>query len=127
MGDFAYLDTASILQDCRLRTGDRASILLDDRASLNSALGGFLVKIGDNVTNWGLGEAPNFEKFIRNYWMRENGVEDCASAIEGKVITTRDGKNRYYCFANSWNSASIWSWDYPKEIYYNINVKINLG
>ena len=37
-------------------------------------LGGFLVKIGDNVTNWGLGEAPNFEKFIRNYWMRENGV-----------------------------------------------------
>ncbi len=86
-------------------------------------LGGFLVKIGDNVTNWGLGEAPNFEKFIRNYWMRENGVEDCASAIEGKVITTRDGKNRYYCFANSWISASIWSWDYPKEIYYNPQIE----
>ena len=86
-------------------------------------LGGFLVKIGDNVTNWGLGEAPNFEKFIRNYWMRENGVEDCVSAIEGKVITTRDGKNRYYCFANSWISASIWSWDYPKEIYYNPQIE----
>ena len=73
----------------------------------------------DNVTNWGLGDAPDFAKYMRNYWMGEKGVEDCVSAIEGKVIATKDGKKRYYCFANSWTKPVGWNWDYPREIFYN--------
>ncbi len=83
-------------------------------------LDGRLDSIAQNVANWGLSTSvPEFEKFIRNYWQKEYGIEDCTSAIEGKVIATKDGVSRYYCSANSWIKGTGWSWDYPREIFFN--------
>ena len=82
-----------------------------------------LGSIAKNVTNWGLGDAPDFAKYVRDYWKGEKGIEDCSAAIEGKVIATRDDMNKYYCSENSWIKPDGWSWDYPKEIYYNTQIE----
>ena len=81
---------------------------------------GRLAIFDTNVVNWGLSTTvPDFAKYVHNYWKEEKGIEDCTSAIDGKVIATKDGKNRYYCSENSWIKATGWSWDYPKEIFLN--------
>ena len=78
-----------------------------------------LITFGNNVANWGLGEAPDFAKYVRNYWKKEYGIDGCTSANEGKYIATKDGENWYHCFANDWKKIVGWGWDYPKDFYYN--------
>jgi uncharacterized protein (TIGR02145 family) len=80
---------------------------------------GRLAIIRDNVKNWGLGVAPDFAKFIRNYWHKEHGIDDCSSAIENEFIRTKDGKNRYYCSAKGWMNVTGWSWYTPREFFLN--------
>ena len=100
---------------------DSAKAVFADWAYVADSAGRF-AKFGTNVTNWGLGDAPDFAKFLRNYWLKEYGIEDCVSAIEDKVIAIRHDK--FYCSANGWTRiATGWSWDYPKEAYSNLQIE----
>ena len=86
-------------------------------------LDGRLDTIADNVTNWGLGEAPDFAKYVRNYWLKEYGIDDCTPATEGGIIWTRDHKNGYCCSANGWISLLGWNWDIPNEARRNPEIE----
>ncbi len=87
-------------------------------------LNGRLATFGDNVKKWGLSTSvPEFEKFVRNYWLKVLGIEDCSSAVEGKVIESVDGENKYYCSANGWLSLMVWNWDIPKETRLNPEIE----
>jgi len=57
---------------------------------------------GKNVTGWGLGNAPDFEKFVRNYASLESGLEICGSkdAPEGIVKEVPNPKSEEYYAAN---------------------------
>ena len=61
-----------------------------------------LTLFGKNVTGWGLGNAPDFEKFVRNYASLESGLEICGSkdAPEGIVKEVSNPKSEEYYAAN---------------------------
>ena len=57
-----------------------------------------LTLFGKNVTGWGLGNAPDFGKFVRNYASIENGLGICGSkdAPEGTVKEVPNAKSDSY-------------------------------
>ena len=72
-----------------------------------------LTTFSSNVTNWGLGAAPDFAKFVRNFWYGEYGIDACTGKREGEVIATKNKKSDYYntkmrfiCRSGAWRSAS---------------------
>lgn len=54
--------------------------------AINADLSGGLSKIRANVKSWGYASVPNFEKFIRNYWMKELKVGKCTASLEGDTL-----------------------------------------
>ena len=101
---------------------DSAKAAIADWAMV-ADLDGRLDTIADNVTNWGLGEAPDFAKYVRNYWLKEYGIDDCTPATEGGIIWTRNHKSGYYCSANGWISLLDWNWDIPNEARRNPEIE----
>jgi uncharacterized protein (TIGR02145 family) len=89
-------------------------------------LDGRLDSIAQNVANWGLGDAPDFAKFVRNYWLKEYGIDDCTPATEGGIIWTRDRKSGYYCSVNGWISLLDWNWDIPNEARRNPEIEYGI-
>ena len=59
-------------------------------------LDGRLATIDTNVTNWGLGEAPDFAKYVRNYWYAEYEIGECTDDRNGEIIATKNEKSAYY-------------------------------
>ena len=76
-------------------------------------LGGGLDSIRDNVESWKLGDVPNFEKYVRNYWYVSYGLGDCSKSREGEILAVKNersakygSKVRYICRDGMWNEAS---------------------
>ena len=64
---------------------------------------GRLDTIRNNVADWGLSsEVPNFERFVRNFWYKEYGLDSCTAKKEGVMKAASAGKQkgtktRYIC------------------------------
>lgn len=87
-----------------------------------------LASIRSNINGWNLGTAPDFEKYVRNFWYMNYGLGVCDNSIEGVVKSNANplSKNygsQFYCTANGWRNLEIWSWDVPKEARLNPNIE----
>lgn len=59
--------------------------------------------IRNNVSAWGVGPVPNFEKYIRGFIPIAYGFEPCTDAIAGQVTYVNQGQSAY--FANDYEHA----------------------
>ena len=55
-----------------------------------------LSKIKSNVSGWGLGSVPNFEKYIRDFRNKEYGLGECNETNKNVVVRDTNGKSIYY-------------------------------
>ena len=90
-------------------------------------LGGGLDSIRDNVESWKLGDVPNFEKYVRNYWYVSYGLGDCSKSREGDILAVKNersakygSKVRYICRGGMWKEASqiekdTYKWEKGKD------------
>gem|GEM_PF-1574290 len=64
---------------------------------------GGLAAIRANIKAWKLrdGEPPAFEGHVRNFWMRELGVDGCSSNNAGALFATKNAKSAYYAANDS--------------------------
>lgn len=76
--------------------------------------------IRQSIEKWNLGTVPNFEKYVRNFWVSIYGLGKCDSKNEGTVVATRNklsntfGSNvRFICKDGVWKHAS----DIEKDTY----------
>lgn len=83
-------------------------------------LNGGLSSIRSNINSWGLGSAPDFEKYVRNFWYANYGLEACEADSKGVVaaafnelVKTYGTKTRYICNGEGWVEAS----DIEKDTY----------
>ncbi|WP_297698962.1 FISUMP domain-containing protein [uncultured Fibrobacter sp.] len=81
-----------------------------------------LATFSTNVTNWGLGDAPDFAKFVRDFWYKEYGIDSCTGKRDGEVIATKNEKSDYYntklrfiCRDGAWKPAN----EFEKDTYGN--------
>ena len=81
-------------------------------------LSGGLTKIRENVANWKLGTVPEFEKYVRNFWYTNYGLNECKT--EGEVLAVKNTRSknhgtkvRYICKSGAWVEAST----YEKDTY----------
>ena len=79
-----------------------------------------LESIRKNMERWDLGEIPDFEKFVRNFWSSVYELGECSEEREGEVTVTKNKLSRYYnttarfiCKKGSWN----WATDLEKDTY----------
>jgi len=62
-----------------------------------------LAKIRSNILAWGLSaEAPDFEKYISDYWNRYYGFEACGASNENELKEFDINNVIYICKDNSW-------------------------
>ena len=57
----------------------------------------------NNVSAWGVGPVPNFEKYMRAFFPMAYGFEPCGAANAGTVTYVNQGQSVY--FANDYNHA----------------------
>lgn len=76
--------------------GDNASkAKLADKLLTLDAEGG-LAKIRKNMESWKLGDVPNFEKHVRNFWTSTHGFESCNSMTNGMVKHVGNSQSEYF-------------------------------
>ncbi len=75
-------------------------------------LNGRLSSIRSNINSWGLGAAPDFEKYVRNFWYANYGLEACEADSKGVVAAATNElveaygtKTRYICNGEVWVEA----------------------
>ena len=83
-------------------------------------LNGRLSSIRSNINSWGLGSAPDFEKYVRNFWYASYGLESCEADNQGEIAAATNElveaygtKTRYICKDGVWAEAS----DIEKDTY----------
>lgn len=59
-------------------------------------LGGGFEKIRKNVAGWGLGEVPDFEKYLRKFWTSEYQFPACTEANDGMVTHIGYSQSDYF-------------------------------
>ena len=84
--------------------------------------------IRQSIEKWNLGAVPDFEKYVRSFWVEIYGLEKCDSKNEGKVVATKNElsntydtefsntygtKVRFICKEGTWKHAS----DLEKDTY----------
>ena len=80
-----------------------------------------LAGIRSNITGWGLSsEAPDFEKYVTDYWTTAYGLGGCGSANDGEIKTSKSDKE-YVCKYGNWQGASY----KDKYCFENKNGRIN--
>ena len=74
---------------------------------------GDFAKFSKNVTEWGLGAAPDFAKYVRNFWYTKYGLGDCTSKRNGELAETKNSnshyhntKTRFICKNGAWAVAT---------------------
>lgn len=88
-----------------------------------------LESIRKNMERWDLGEIPDFEKFVRDFWSSVYELGECSEGREGEVIVTKNKLSWYYnttarfiCKKGSWN----WATDLEKDTYLWLDPSKNL-
>lgn len=83
-------------------------------------LNGELENIRSNVGTWNLGNVPPFEKYVRNFWYAEYGLDSCTAKNESVVAANANKNsgfyetgNRFICRSGNWIFAS----DSEKDTY----------
>ena len=91
---------------------------------------GELDEFKENVTRWGFGEAPDYKKFVRNFWSKIYGLGDCTGDRKNKVVAVMNKRSGYYgtqlrfiCKDGEWTVAS----DLEKDRYDWSGDKVNDG
>lgn len=59
-------------------------------------INGSFEKIRSNVASWGLGEIPDFEKYLRNFWTKELQFPSCNASIDGMVAHISSSQSDYF-------------------------------
>jgi broad specificity phosphatase PhoE len=76
--------------------GDNAGkAKLADKLLMLDAEGG-LEKIRKNMESWKLGNVPDFEKHVRNFWTKTHGFETCGSMNAGQVKHVGNSQSEYF-------------------------------
>ena len=76
--------------------GDNSSkAKLADKLLTLDAEGG-LAKIRKNMESWKLGDVPDFEKHVRNFWTSTHGFELCNSMTNGMVKHVGNSQSEYF-------------------------------
>ena len=76
--------------------GDNSSkAKLADKVMMLDAEGG-LAKIRRNMESWNLGDVPDFEKHVRNFWTKTHGFETCGSMTAGQVKHVGNSQSEYF-------------------------------
>lgn len=57
---------------------------------------GTLEKIRRNVAGWGLGEVPDFEKYLRGFWTKEYGFPECNSSVADSVVHIGSSQSMFF-------------------------------
>ena len=75
------------------------------------AFGTDLSLIRKNVEAWKKGKAPNFEKYVKMFWMYVYGLEKCTSKNKGSIWVIKNKHSRNYgqvlvCKNDHWQEAS---------------------
>ena len=90
-------------------------------------LSGGLANIRKYIQGWNLGDVPDFEKYVRNFWYAIYGLGTCSDNRKGEVLATNNEKStkyntreRYICKSGAWVVAS----DIEKDTYEWTNGKI---
>ena len=103
-------DFASDIEEDGEWDDETAKARIADWAS-GQVLSGGLTKIRENVANWKLGTVPEFEKYVRNFWYTNYGLNDCKT--EGEVLAVKNTRSenhgtkvRYICKSGAWVEAS---------------------
>ena len=72
---------------------------------LSADSAGRLAQIGPNVTAWGFGEAPDFEKFVHKFAKIESGLGDCDKDSVGRVKAVPNPKSNAF-YAKTYTDTS---------------------
>lgn len=103
-------DFASDIEEDGEWDDETAKAKIADWASEQDLSGG-LTKIRENITNWKLGTVPDFEKYVRNFWYTNYGLNDCKT--EGEILAVKNARSenhgtkiRYICKSGAWVEAS---------------------
>ena len=72
-----------------------AKAKLADKVMILDAEGG-LEEIRKNVESWGLGDVPDFEKYVRSFWTKTHGFETCGSMNAGQVKHVNNSQSAYF-------------------------------
>jgi uncharacterized protein (TIGR02145 family) len=90
-------------------------------------LSGEQANIRKYIQGWNLGDVPDFEKYIRNFWYANYGLGACSDNRKGEVLAAQNEKStkyntreRYICKSGAWVVAS----DIEKDTYEWTNGKI---
>jgi broad specificity phosphatase PhoE len=76
--------------------GDNASkAKLADKLMILDAEGG-LEQIRKNMEGWNIGNVPDFEKHVRNFWTKTHGFETCGSMNAGQVKHVGNSQSAYF-------------------------------
>ena len=76
--------------------GDNSSkAKLADKLLMLDAEGG-LEKIRANMESWKLGDVPDFEKHVRNFWTKTHGFETCGTMTAGQVKHVGNSQSEYF-------------------------------
>ena len=83
-------------------------------------LSGELADIRKYIQGWNLGDVPDFEKYVRNFWYANYGLGVCSDNRKGEVLAAQNEKStkyntreRYICKSGAWVIAS----DIEKDTY----------
>ena len=83
-------------------------------------LAGKLKSISTNIDKWNLGSAPEFEKYVRNFWYMNYGLGECGTGNKAEVKATANEQSatygtqtRYICKNGAWVEAK----DIEKDTY----------
>ncbi|SMG15571.1 fibrobacter succinogenes major paralogous domain-containing protein [Fibrobacter sp. UWB13] len=76
-------------------------------------LAGELAIIRSNIDKWNLGAVPEFEKYVRNFWYTNYGLDECGSSNNGEIKATANkysasygSQDRFICKEGVWGVAT---------------------
>jgi len=88
--------------------------------AMNQDFEGGLGRIRSNINGWNLGIAPDFEKYVRNFWYTNFGLGECnddskdvVKAVANEQSENYGSTDRFICKSGAWVCAS----DVEKDTY----------
>lgn len=103
-----------IAKDGRWDDAETRATIADWAARIDLGLKGTvtLSKIRSEMTSWGVGNVPAFEKYIRDFWYNEYGLGTCDESNKDEIKRDTNShsvnynKTYFVCLDNRWVQAS---------------------